>query len=918
MEDNFAGALWSTAQSLIASHEAGRLTPCLHRESEIAEALQQLRVGRSVLLVGRQGIGKTAIIHGLAAQLAELKEFGIAELSTASMFTGTKYLGEWQSKVNAILHEALEDRQVLYITDIVNMATAGVTVNSSGSLLDHIRPWMQNRKLPFLAELRPEALDKLQRHPGFLELFHVIRIERMSEMAVEEILEHDLKTKGIQLDGEAKRTIHELCRRFFPQQPQPYGSLRLVDQLNSYVKRESATENVIDRALIESVFAQASGLPRLIVSRDENISVQALRQWFQERIIGQTEAIEAVIETIALYKAGLHDPRKPIGSLLFSGPTGVGKTEVARAIASYIFGDPGRLLRFDMSEYKDYHAFEMLIGSPNDATKPAKLLEPIKQQPFQVILFDELEKGHANAFDLFLQLLDEGRLTSARGERIDFHNTIVIATSNVGAEIHERQGIGFESDGSSADRRGFFKSLEGTFRPEILNRFQHIVRFHPLSPEQVRLIAQLEIRQILKREGITDRNLLVEVDPSVIDAVIARSYDRAYGARALKRALQQQLVLPLAMILLERNLTPGTILRVSWLDDRVVIKVIETSEVKQSRILLEARRQEELALPGRAELKQRLEKIESRLGQLCEKFSYKDVLGSIASLEEQREAPDFWNRPEQAALIVRDIGFLKAKAERVERLLHQLEIARQSLATANFRRDLMSLSETLNRLEEQGRRTWRELLAMGPDGEWDALVEISPIGEHGRLARDTVFELYRRWSQKRKMELSWLCEPMRNDEPCWFLLAGRLAYGHLFLEEGLHRVKRDDHTGVARVRVRPLRVGKSEVKITDIKALKGAAQMGGKVRSRLVTAQGWILQNDKTLNENRDWAAELAFSWDKATPDIDQVVRRLELAPALLVRDESIGLSSGKGDSLAPDGFHELLCRRLDCHRGSW
>ena len=302
-----------------------------------------------------------------------------------------------------------------------------------------------------------------------------------------------------------------------------------------------------------------TGLPAFVFSRNMTVSAGTIRKWFQQRIFGQAQAIEAVVESITLFKSGLRDPNQPIGTFLFTGPTGVGKTELSKALAEYLYGSAQRLLRFDMSEYATYNSFQQLIGQ-GGANSSALLIDPVRAQPFQVILFDEIEKGHSNIYDLMLQLLDEGRMTQPDGQTIDFRNTIVICTTNAGASEMSRPTPGFTQEETSTVP---LHVLENYFRPEFLNRFQHVLVFHALDKSHVRQIAQGEVKKIIKRSGIVSRNLIIDIDDSVVDAIVQYGYSDRYGARALKREVQRRLALPIGAFLMENHVPAGALVNLS-------------------------------------------------------------------------------------------------------------------------------------------------------------------------------------------------------------------------------------------------------------------------------------------------------------------------------------------------------------------
>ena len=414
--------------------------------SEIAsKAIQILARGRSLFLVGAPGVGKTRVIHEIVTQMRRSGRAKVIEFSVSQLLTGTKYLGEWESKANRIIEDAISSKSILYFSDIWSLPTAGRSSNRDGTAWDLIRPYLEQGRLQLIGELTPEQLLAISRVPGFATLFEPVKVPPLTSAQILEIAEDEAKRLKLETRQRTVARALELCQQFLPATEGPGPVLELLAQIRDYQsqKRDVNEPEELSPEFVEKVFSIYSGLPPIVVSPSVTRPVSEVEAWFEQHIVGQTEAIRAVVETIALYKAGLHDPGRPIGSFLFVGPTGVGKTELARALAKFLFGAENRLLRFDLSEYKDYHAFQLLIGDPSNPSRPARLTDPVRARPFQVVLLDEIEKAHANVWDLLLQLLDEGRLTPATGKTVSFRNTIVIATTNVGAREQSRPSPGW-------------------------------------------------------------------------------------------------------------------------------------------------------------------------------------------------------------------------------------------------------------------------------------------------------------------------------------------------------------------------------------------------------------------------------------------------------------------------------------------
>ncbi len=911
-DDSYHGALEREARDLVAEAARGALPPIDFRDAEIGQVLDHLDAGRSVLVTGVEGVGKTAVIHGVAAAMHARGAGGLRQISTTEMMIGTRYLGEWQTKVSRLIEAAHEDGAVIAISDVHNLATVGKTAQDPSCLLDALRPAVEHGRVTLLGEATPEVLRAMQRVPGFAALFQTVSVAPLGAAQVDRVLSRALRREGLPDDDECRGALVTLTTRFTPARPQPGPALRLLWQVRDYhaQKRSVGEPEPLTAAFIAKVFSIYSGLPRFVVSRDVTMPSQEIRSWFQDRIIGQAAAIEAVVEAVALFKAGLHDPERPIGTFLFVGPTGVGKTELARAMATFLFGSPSRLLRFDLSEFKDYHAFEMLVGTPKEPERPARLVDPVRAQPFQVVLLDELEKAHTNVWDLLLQLLDEGRLTPPTGLPVSFRNTLVIATSNVGSREAD-SALGFGAEVDDATRAAAVrKALEGAFRPELLNRFQHTVVFQPLTDDEVRAVARLELTRILQREGITSRNLTVDVGDEVLDRVVARGYDRRYGARALKREIQRQIVMPIALALMEKGIEPGAILRVTAQDDRIQVRTLDTAESRAAR-----REREPVKLPEgrtftRAVLAEDVAGVREAVEALARDADEPFLVRERDRLQELRRDPDFWRHPEETARAYRDLDRYTSWLSRIERLREWAADLGAELPGADLRSDVERLARRLVQLEGAVASARRELVTIGARGHADALLQIRPLGRSGRRVRDLLVETYTRWAAWRQMTVEWLAEPLADDEPALLAVEGHCALGYLEAEAGVHRVREGDDRSVAVVRVVPWEDRREPPPVVGQRALKKVGQFGGRVRSRL-ECRGLVLQNARTIAENRELARELYASWADAPAEREEVARRYDYSPFKL-RDPITGEATGRPDALGPRGFHRQLCLRID------
>ena len=898
-------------QDLVAAAMADRTT--YFRESEIQAVIDALRQKRSVLLVGPAGVGKTAVLRGAVCRMAMEIGKGFRTFTTSQIMSGTRWIGEWQSKLTRLLTDSEEAGVVLNVVDVWNLSTAGNTSQSKECFLDAMRPRIADGCLQLVSEVTADQLQEMYRVPKFAQLFELIHIEPLSAQQIRGIVDNEAVRCEMTLDEGARERLFQLCETFSPGDPGPDPLLDLLRKVRDYRDQKLAVGEDADLTplFVEKVFAIHSGLPIFVVSRTESKSAAEIRDWFRERIIGQEAAIEAVVEMIAFYKARLHDTQKPIGAFLFVGPTGVGKTELARALAEFFFGSERRMLRFDMSEFADYNAFEMLIGSPKSVPeRRARLLDPVRLQPFQVLLFDELEKAHRNIQDLFLQLLDEGRLTTPQGETVSFRSAIIIATSNVGSFEGMASAIGFGGSRTTYDPDKALAAIETHFRPEFLNRFQHVVLFHPLTHEQAVRIARIDLQSVLKREGIAGQNLIVDVHDDVIDHVLATGFNPRYGGRAIKREIKRQIILPLATLLMERSLAPGTLIEIGVQESRVRIRVADTPEARHSRAESAALRTGTGERLTRKQLKDRIGGARMACEGLVDATDLSKLRDEIEKIDADRKDYTFWRDPEEAARILARQTRSLETLTRIERLKDSVDELAGGFELRATRSNLERLAASLLRLESAMTGAIRELVAMGPDGYWDALMEITPIGR--KDARDFLFGLYGDWAKERRLEIVLLREPMASNEAIAVLVKGSFAYGYLKGEVGHHRLRRERDSSVARVRVAPLSDRVAAVEFGEQQPLKAVGQLAGKIRSRVaVLATSLVLQNSRTLAENRELALDVGPSWPREQIPTMPTVRRYDLSP-FLVRDYLTKTDFTRGDILGPKLFHHLLCARID------
>jgi len=558
-EPKKASRLESIGRNLTHLASEGRIGPIYERKEIISELASQLLIdGNNVLLVGEPGTGKNAVVEGLACWIprneVDLPYKVIVECTHVSFQAFCLYAHEFETKLQMIVGELRKHKAILFF-DQINLAVGAGALSGfeERTLANLLNPYLARNEITIIGATTPDGYKAiLRRNPSFASRFIRLDIPVIKPDQALTILE-DLKVEieekyQVTIEDEALRTIIDMSDRFYRERFFPgkaFEVLRDVIASEAHISKEKG-DGLVKKEHVYSVFKRRTGLPDFIIYRDRYIKKDEVRDYFAERIFGQDEAVEEVVNTIFSLKAELNDPQKPVAVFLFAGPTGVGKTYLARLLANYLFGSEEKLFRYDMSEYSTSDSVERLINGRRDE-KRGKLVEDILASPFSVILFDEIEKAHPNIFNLLLSLLGEGRITDETGRTVNFCNTIIIMTSNIGGELYSRIPIGLRTDDEvGVTEKDLFRKIKEYFRPEFIGRLTKVIPFKPLSKEQIELIARKEIDKLTKRKGITFRRLEISVSERVIDYLIKMGYSPEYGARPMQRAVERHIGFPLA------------------------------------------------------------------------------------------------------------------------------------------------------------------------------------------------------------------------------------------------------------------------------------------------------------------------------------------------------------------------------------
>jgi len=638
------------AIDLTALAEEGKLDPVIGREQEIERVIQILsrRTKNNPALIGEPGVGKTAIVEGLAQRIVAgevpepLLSKRVLQLDVASLVAGTMYRGQFEERLKRVLEELKSADCILFIDEmhmLVGAGAAGSAVDAANILkpalargeiqcigattFDEYRKYIESdaalerRFQPVVVEepTIEETIEILRGIRHRYEEHHKLTItdeaiEAAARLSARYIPERYLPDKAIDLIDEAAARVRMYKAARWPSLQKVYSELRTVQREREEALAERRYEDVADlKAREEELQAQLqqlrmrseidegpkvtaediaevvsmwTGIPVSRIAGDESQRLLQMEEELKKRIVGQDEAISVISRAVRRARAGLKDPRRPIGSFIFLGPTGVGKTELTKALAEFLFGSEDALLQLDMSEFMERHNVSRLVGAPpgyvgyEDA---GQLTEYVRRRPYCIVVFDEIEKAHPDVFNMLLQIMEEGRLTDARGRKVDFRNTIIIMTSNIGAETIRKAHLGFptqKQEDVDLERRyremreKLLNELRKVFRPEFLNRVDQVVVFRPLGREDILKIVDLELGKVAAR--LKEHRLSIEATPAAKAFLADKGYDPEYGARPLRRVIQNMVEDALSEGMLAGRFGPGDTVVIDVEGDQLVFR----------------------------------------------------------------------------------------------------------------------------------------------------------------------------------------------------------------------------------------------------------------------------------------------------------------------------------------------------------
>ncbi|HEX8635645.1 MAG TPA: AAA family ATPase [Pyrinomonadaceae bacterium] len=937
-----AGEAAASAEDADAPEGVLMLEAVRERVIEMETALRK-EPPRSVLLVGDSGVGKTALVRVLGRRL-QRERWIILEASAGDVLAGQQYIGQLEGRVQTLVREIGGKRVLWVVPNFHELVWAGRHQYNPSGLLDLLLPHVESGAVKLIGETASTAYEKLmQMRPKLRTSLETCRVSALGDAETLEVARRwaavvERRTTAAGTTPEpsgapahaapriSEQTLQEafqLAKQYLADKAAPGNLLLLLDSTHRrlLIERGASDEQTggasgttttgemtLDDLLV--TLSQLTGLPVSMLDDRAGLDLGDLRGFFESRVLGQPEAVECLVERVAMIKAGLTDPTRPQGVFLFVGPTGTGKTEIAKTLAEFLFGSPERMIRLDMSEFQTPDTLDRILGEQRDTAESTALVNSIRKQPFAVVLLDEFEKAHPQVWDLFLQVFDDGRLTDRRGNTADFRHCVVIMTSNLGATLPHGASIGFSQEQAQFAAGAVERAVMRAFRREFVNRIDRVVVFRPLGRSIMRDLLRKELSDVLRRRGLRMRQWAVEWDESAIDFLLEKGFTADLGARPLKRAIERYLLSPLALTIVNHQFPEGDqflfvharggqTLDVEFVDPDAP----DASAAPEATVALayDAPAEEDGADAGELRLESIVADARGTLAEVRFLQAIFDALADQVEADEwqgrkngalrETSAPGFWDSPERFAVLglAEYMDRIETGLDTAGSLLKRLSGSRQTRDRQHFPADLVArLAQQLYLLDAACRG-----LAAGHPRDLFLQVRAScDAGADNDLCNDfarRISGMYRRWAEARRMRFEVLQETSDATTegdgagagaaiaPYQMLAAisGFAAYSILHTEAGLHVLETPQ----------------------DEKSFNRA-----RVHVRVVA------QPDEPAGRGADaWRKQAAHAL--AATDAhgsQQIVRRYREEPSPLVRDSVRGWRTGKLERVL-EGHFDLM-----------
>jgi ATP-dependent Clp protease ATP-binding subunit ClpC len=853
------GRVWKRPFDAPPAHLVGRRTEVAE---QVLAALTAVPA-RSVLLVGEHGAGKTAVIR---AALDHVDEAVVFEATASQVLAGAVFVGELDGRVRD-LAGAMSGRNMIWVLPELQEALfAGQHHRSPHGLLDALLPHVEAGTVTIVSEVTPSALEVLRvSRPRVTSAFDVIHLRTLDQADSIAVARHALDHDDVDVtaDDDTLARSYDLAQQFLPGVAPPGNLLRVVRA--AALDAEDAGRATFDSSDVLSALTSASGLPLALLDAHAPLRLEDVRRFFEERILQQPDAVGCVVERVAMIKAGLTDPTRPFGVFLFLGPTGTGKTEIAKALAEFLFGSPDRLVRLDMSEFQTPESLERLLSDTTIDGHGAGLVSAVRSDPFSVVLLDEFEKAAGPIWDVFLQVFDDGRLTDSHGRLVDFRRCVIVLTSNVGSAIAVGPGLGVAPEGAVFSENAAERALRTTFRPELLNRIDRVVFFRPFERSAMRSLLDKELRAALARRGLRERPWAVEVDESAYAFLIEKGFSAELGARPLRRAIEQHLLVPLAQAIVEQTVPEGdqflfvsapggTGVEVTFVDPDADDATPEPSEAAE----LDLRA---LARAGRGDQRS-VSFVLAETARIAREVAQLEPIkdGALAALGE----PTFWETSGRFAVLAKAeyLDRLEAATRTAERLAARLERSGRSGGRPSV--EVVELLATRLHVLDAA------IAGIAASDPFELFLDVRPAADGDAAFAARLAEMYLAWGRDRGVHVERVAAA---DGGHLLAVSGLGCWRLLEPEAGLHVLEEAD-----------------------------GSEDGARVAER-DTARVRIAPRDPGPRVDGEALAELAASAIAGASPTTAVVRRYRRGSSPLVRDSARGYRSGNLDRVLAGGF---------------